>query len=442
MQITDTIREFDDDGRQEVILTLTASPEDIDASSKKFFDDIQQREHKGFRKGKAPRAVLEQSVGGHENAMGGVAELLINELAAKQIDDADIIFLEEPQFNVDTMLEEGKPFVFTVSGPVAPTMKMTNFDPIHIEMPPDKATDREIERQIESLRDYYHSFENIEDEGHVAEMGDYVDMKMTVTDGEDKVVSGLASVKRLMGLGAGMMPESFDEKIVGSKVGDTLEFDFEAKNPDGTSDFGDGDLHAVVDVLGFRKMILPELNDDFAVKVGCMDVEDMYKQMRLNINIEKEKELPRIKVDRVIDVALQRLDGEVPEYYVDFIRQDVGREFMQDLEKSGTNLQQWMLENSVNGDDMKDDIAKEARRRAAIDCMLEAVFTEQGLSITDEDIDVLFEGDDDTDNTRQMWEDAHRMANLRKMARQTKATEWLVDNAEVEIIDDTVIVEA
>lgn len=437
MQITDTVREFNDDGSQELVLTMVASPEDVDASSKRFFADIQQREHKGFRKGKAPRTVLEQSVGGHANAMGGVAEVLINELAVAKIDEADIIFIDEPQFNVDGMLEEGKPFSFSVSGKVAPVMKLTSYAPVQIEMPPDEATKGEIDQQIADLRDFYHSFENIADECHVAEMGDFADLKVTVTDKDDKVVAGLASVKRLVGLGEGTMPTTFDEQVVGSKVGDMLEFDFDAKNPDGTSDFGDDELHAVVDVLGFRKRLIPEIDDAFAVKVGCVDVDDMYKQIERSINIQKSRELPKIKVDRVIDEAIARLDGEVPDYYVDFIRQDVGREFMQNLEKSGTNLQQWMLENSVNGDDMKEDIANESRRRAAIDCALEAIFVEAGLEITDADIDAMFEGDDDTNETRQKWEDANRMSDLRKMARQTKATEWLVDNAEVTTVDLT-----
>lgn len=424
-----------DDGHQELVITMVASPEEVDRSAKRFFDDLQQREHKGFRKGKAPREVLEQSVGGHAQAMGGIAEVLVNEFAIKEIDDADIIFLGEPHFDVDNMLEEGKPFTFSASGTVAPEMRLTSYQPVSIEMPPEKATKAEIDRQIEDIRDYYHSFENIDDENHVAEMGDYANLKMTVTDSDDKVVSGIASTKRLVGLGAGTMPMSFDEKIVGSKVGDTLEFDFEAKNPDGTSSFGDGELHAVVDVLGFRKCILPELNDEFANKIGCTDANDIYVQMERNINMQKEQELPKIKVDRAIDEAIARLDGEVPSYYVEFIRQDVGREFMQNLEKSGTNLQQWMLQNSVDGDKMKDDIEQEAIRRASIDCALEAIFRDQGLELTESDIDAMFEGDDDAEDTRRQWEEAHRMADLRKMARQTKATEWLVDNAQVTVVE-------
>ena len=173
-----------------------------------------------------------------------------------------------------------------------------------------------------------------------------------------------------------------------------------------------------------------------AAKVGCVDVDDMYKQMRHTINIQKGKELPKLMVDRAVEKIIERLDGEVPEYYVNFICQDVSRELIQGLEKQGTNLQQWMLDNSVNGDQMKDDISAEATRRAAIDCALEAVFVEKGLEVTDEDIDKMFEGDEDPAATRKAWEDANRMADIRKMCRQHKATEWLVDNAEVTIVDE------
>ena len=123
----------------------------------------------------------------------------------------------------------------------------------------------------------------------------------------------------------------------------------------------------------------------------------------------------------------------MPAYYVDFIRQDVGRELMQSLEEQGTNLQQWMLQNQVQGEQMKEDMEREAYRRAAIDCALEAVFAHAGLEVTDEDIMALFAGEDDGEAKLASWRDAHRMSNLRKMARQRKATQWLVDNAAVTV---------
>lgn len=434
MRVKDKVRE-DDGERQELVLTVVASPEEVERFSKRFFDQLNEREIAGFRKGKAPRAVLEQSVGGHDRAMGGVAETLINEGGFAAIDEADVIFIDEPQFNVEAAPEEGAPFTFTVSGPVAPLMKLTDYAPVAIEMPPEEATEADVENQIAQLRDHYHSFEDITDPAHEAAMGDYVNVTLTVTN-HDKVVSGLKGTTRMIGLGQGTMPASFDEQLVGAKAGEIREFDFEAKDAEGNSDYGDGELHAVVEVDSFRKYVLPELDDDFAGKVGCANVDDLRTQVKRSVGMQKAEELPRVKVDRAIEALLERLDGEVPAYYVDFYRQDVGREFMQDLEKQGTNLQQWMLQNAVNGDEMRNEIAEEAARRAAIDCALESLFAEKGLELAEEDIDALFEGEEDPQATRKMWEDANRMSDVRKMARQRKATQWLVDNAAVTVVEE------
>lgn len=425
-------KSFEDDGStREVVLTITASAEEVDAAAKAFFKELSQRDVPGFRKGKAPREVLEQGVGGHDNAMGGVAEKLINDGAFAAIDEADVIFLDEPQFNVDVMLEEGKPFTFTVSGAVAPEMELSSYDPVQIKMPPEDPTDEEVEQGIADIQDYYHTLDKITDEAHVAEMGDYVDTRLTVTN-HGKLVSGMNNVSRMVGLGHGTMPASFDEQLVGTKVGDLIEFDFEAKDEDGNSEHGDGELHAQVEICGFRKLNLPEVNDELAVKVGCMDVDDMRKQVRRNIGMQKAEQLPRLKVDRAADAIVERLAGEVPEYYVDFIRQDVGQEFVHSLEEQGTNLQQWMLQNSIQADQMKEDVNREALRRAAIDCALEAVFAHENLQVTDEDINALFDGEEDGAEKLASWAEANRMSNLRKMARQRKATQWLVDNAVVE----------
>ncbi len=426
-------RSFEEDGStREVVLTLIASAEEVDAAAKAFFKELNQREVPGFRKGKAPKEVLEQGVGGHENAMGGVAEKLINDSAFAAIDSADIIFINEPQFNVDAMLEEGKPFTFTVSGAVAPEMQLSSYDPVQITLPPEEATEADVQQALADIQDYYHRLDKITDEDHVAQMGDYVDTRLTVTN-HGKLINGMNNVTRMVGLGAGTMPESFDDNLIGTKVGDLIEFDFEAKDEKGSSDFGDGELHAQVEVCGFRKMVLPEIDDELAVKVGCMDVEDMHKQMRRNIEMQKAEQLPHLKLDRAVEAALERLTEDVPTYYVDFIRQDVGREFMESLQEQGMDLQQWMLQNSVQGEQMKEDISREAQRRAAIDRTLDAVFAHEKMEVTDEDIAALFAEEEDAQAKLESWKEANRLSNLRKMARQRKATQWLVDNAQVEI---------
>ncbi len=282
-------------------------------------------------------------------------------------------------------------------------------------MPPEEATEAEIADQLAELQDYYHHFEDIEDPDHEAQMGEYVQVELTV-DNHGRLISGMNQTQRLIGLGKGSMPPSFDEHLVGAKVDDTLEFDFEARDDEGNATLGDGDLHANV----------------------VVNAADLLKQMSQAVNMHKRETLPKLMVDRAVEAMLERLDGEVPAYYVDFIRQDVGREFMQSLDKQGMNLQQWMLQNKVEGDKMKEQVQAEAVRRASIDCAMEAMFTELGLEVSDEDIDKMFDGADEGEKgqKRSDWEEANRMANIRKMCRQRKVTAWLVDNAVVTVVDD------
>ncbi len=143
-------------------------------------------------------------------------------------------------------------------------------------------------------------------------------------------------------------------------------------------------------------------------------------------------------VDRAIDQLVNRLEGAVPAYYIDFIRQDVGREMIQSLKQQGTSLQQWMLQNSIDGDKMKEKISNEAERRAAIDCALESLFAQKGWELSEEDIDGMFSSERGLEGTREDWEKSGRMASVRKMCRQSKSTEWLVETAVVTVVEEPV----
>ena len=431
-----TSRVFEEDGeKRELILTLTATAEEVDENIKQFFKDArEQKEIPGFRKGKAPRNVIEQNLGGHEPTFGAIAETIINTLSFKVIDDADVIFVAEPEFNVDTLPEDHKPFSFSVSGPVLPKVELTSIDPVSIEMPPDEATEAEIEAHLDNLRDYYHTYQTIEDPEHKAEMGDYVDLTMTCTRSDTSEIRGLTNVDRLIGLGAGTMPASFDEHIVGAKRGEKLAFDFEVEDSSNPQ-FGDGKLKAEVEVKGFRTCIVPELDDAFAQKLGSKDVEELRGAVKMALDNDKRKELPNLMVERCMEQLVGRIKGEVPEYFVEIIKEDVFREFMQSMEKNGTSLQEWMLKNDMEKEEIQDQILQEARHRAALDVAIEALFEALGLELTDEELDITLAKEENPEEIRRSWEQANRMAELRKIARQDMVTRWLVKNAQVTVVE-------
>lgn len=433
MQIKDMTRESDGEV-QELVVTITADADEVNEHITSYFKQLAKNDIPGFRKGKAPRSVIEKNAGGHDVVYAAIAEEIVNDLAPAALDDADVIFISEPQLNIDDLPQEKQPFSFTVSAKVPPEGELSSYDPVSIKMPPNEATEAEIDIQVDEIRSVYYNYEEILDSDYEAAMGDFVTVRMTVTN-DGAQIGGLTDVERMIGLGEGTMPESFDEHIVGCKIGYQLDFDFEAIGEEERPELGDGKLHAYVEIKAIRKRSLPELNEEFFAKIGAKDEEDLRKQLKYTIGAQKDRELPVLMEQRVVDALVKRLVGEVPEYYIDFLRDDVGRELMQKLQKEGTDLQNWLINNNIETEKIQQEVTDEAIARAERDMALEALFKNKGWEVTQEDIDKQLANDDDAEASLKALQDAHRVADLRKMCRQSKAARWLIETAEVEVVE-------
>ena len=435
MQITDITRETDDDGVQELIVTMTAQADEVKSFIDAEFKELGKNEVAGFRKGKAPREVIERELGGHDVVYARIVERIANGEGPALLDDADVLFIKDPSLNFEKLPAENQPFTFTISGLVSPVGTLASYDEVSVKMPPNQATDKEVETQIEELRNVYYEYQTITDPDYEIEDGDFVTLRMTVMN-DGAVISGLNDVERMIGLGNGSMPASFDEHIIGTKIGYTLDFDFEAKSEAERPELGDGNLHANVEILQVRKRILPEIDDDaFLAKVGAADVEDLKKQMRMTINMQKDREIPKLLEQQVVDALVERFEGEVPQYYFEFMRDEVSRELMDQLKKDGTSLQDFILKNNIEAEKVQAEVTEEATNRAKRDMALEALFREKGWEITDEDIRKELKGNEEADKTIAELKEAHRMADLRKMCRQSKAARWLAQTADIEVVE-------
>ena len=181
---------------------------------------------------------------------------------------------------------------------------------------------------------------------------------------------------------------------------------------------------------------MPEINDEFALKVGAEDVEDMRRAIKNSINMEKRKNLPTLMEDRCVAELIKRLKGEIPRYYVNFICQDVSQEYLRNLEKEGSSLQEHILKNNIQKEELREQIETIGYHRASCDLALEALFAHLDMEVTQEDVDKQFEAAEDGEEARKEWESHNRMADFRKMIRQNKAAGWLVRTADVTVVED------
>lgn len=421
LEVTTSTRE---DGKTQVTVTLTA--DEVDKHINKAFKDFAKTRIPGFRAGKAPRPVIEQNFGGHDAVYAQITSDMVNEVAPLAIDQEDIIFIGEPESENDALVEDGKDYTFTVSGDVTPVIGLSSYDPVEIKLPAEEATDEDLEIQLKALQDYYYSFETVD---RPAEGGDFVMVKLESSTGGEEI-DGLTNESRLVEIGGTMMPKELTEQLAGMKAGDTKEFDF---STDYDVSLTGKTIHTTATVKEVRVKETPELDDDFAKKVGFDSYDGMVDQLKKEITDTKKQQLPRLKESRCVEELSKRIDAEIPEEYINFTREHILREFFKSLQEQNITFDQFMAGRGITSEQFMEDLDAQAKEEAEECLALDALFRELGMEVTEEDVDNEFAAASNPEASRKAWEDAGQMSVIREAMRRQKASKWLVDNAVVTI---------
>ena len=429
MEVATSIRE--DDGKTQV--TVEMSAEEVKKHVDAFFKDLAKNRIPGFRPGKAPRKVLEQNFGGHDYIYAQITSDMVNEVAPLATDQQDVVFISDPEFGDEELssVKDGEGYTFSFYGTVKPVVELSSYEPVEIEMPSEEATDAEVDAQLAALQEYYYNFEDVD---RAAEHGDYVmaDLKSTV-DGKD--VEGLNSTNRLIELDAGLLPACITDQLVGMKAEETKEFDVTIEDDDDYAYLEGKPVHVVATVNAVRVRKAPELDDAFAEQVGFDSLDKLRDEIREEITSQKKNQLPGYKERLCVEKLAARIEGEVSDEYVNFSREDILRDFFNQLNRQGVTFDQFLNQQGITADDFQKDLDVQAKEDAEQSLALDALFNELGLEVTEEDVDKEFSFAEDPAATRKSWEEAGRMSVIREALRRQKATQWLVDNAVVTIVD-------
>ena len=423
MEVTTSIRE--DDGKTQVTVEMTA--EEVKEHIDKAFKSFSKTRIPGFRVGKAPRKVIVQSFGGHDVVYEQITSDMINDVAPIAVDGQDILFIADPEFEDSGLVADGEGFSFTLYGKVKPDVELLTYDPVEIKMPPEEVTDEELDTQISAIQEYYYDFETVD---RAAKEGDFAMVALESTaDGEP--VDSLTNENRLVEVGGDVLPAAILEQIVGMKADETKEFDFESEE----GELAGKKIHTKLTVKDVREKEVPELDDEFAAKVGFDTMDELRDSLKSRIEDEKKKQLPALKESRCVQELTKRIHGQIPTAYVNFTRQNILQDFFNNLQDQGMTFDQFLASRGISSDDFKKDLDEQAQEEAEQSLALDALFRELDMEITEEDIAKEFDVVDDPAATRKSWEEAGRMSVIREAIRRQHATEWLVENAVVTIDD-------
>lgn len=424
-----------EDNRAKITVTVEAS--EIDARINRAYKEVAKKNSfPGFRKGKAPRAVIDAAFGAGYIA-ATVTEDVVNDMMSLAIDGADLFPVGQAQFDEIASVVAGEDFTFSFSIGLRTEIELSSYEPVAIEMPAAEVTDAEIDMQYDAIIDQYAQFE-VAAEGAKAAEGDRLVMAMQAADDKSEKIDQLTSDEFQYTIGSGLMPAEFDEKLVGVAVGDKLEFSVPVaestaaylKELVGKTEF----VSFTVEVKELKTKVAPTVDDAWvADNFGFETVAELRERISESLTQQKADFLPRLKEDRVLYALLERVTDEAPEAMVEEQEQDLLQEFFQQLQRSGQTYDAYLKANNLTAAQVKDDIKQQAAEVVKQNLALDA--WARHFEIACEDCDVQAEfikaSADEWESLYNSWKQAGRLHLVREGVLRSKAMNAAVEGAVV-----------
>eukprot|EP01022_Parablepharisma_sp_SALTPOND_P019819 TRINITY_DN3437_c1_g1_i1.p1 TRINITY_DN3437_c1_g1~~TRINITY_DN3437_c1_g1_i1.p1 ORF type:complete len:449 (+),score=205.46 TRINITY_DN3437_c1_g1_i1:112-1458(+) len=371
--------------QRQVTVELPAS--DVDKTLDKIYNQIKGRAKlKGFRPGKAPRAVLERYYG--DQAANEATQELLGGSYREALQESGLEPLAQPEFDFDPPAA-GQDFVYKLIFDVRPEFELSKeaYQGMELSEPKLEVSEEEVNQRLEQLRERQAVLVPLEEE-RPAEINDVVVIDYQAFDGDQPLEGGTAENVDV-DLGGGQSQQEIEVALVKAKVGDeveaTVHFDDEHPN----KDMAGKDVRFVMQVKGLKSKVKPELDDDFARSLGgefeslqalkdriSGDLDEMYAEQR---NQELRKQI----LDKIRELA----EFEVPSSLVAEETEAMVGDFKQRLKQSGMDPDMAGLDDAKLAEDFKDQAVKKVKAGIILGRITELEEVETGQ----EDIDAEFE---------------------------------------------------
>ena len=337
----------------------------------------------GFRKGKAPRAMIEKMYGTGVFFEDAANELIPEayETAAKE---SELEIVAQPEIEV-TQMDKGTDFIFTATVAIKPEVTLGDYKGIEVEKKEAEVSGEEITAEIDKAREANSRLITIED--RATEDGDTVIIDFDgYVDGK-QFEGGYAEDYTLV-LGSHSFIDNFEDQLVGKNLGEDVEVNVTFPEEYHVDELKGKPALFKVKIKEIQKKELPELDDDFAQDVSDFDTLDEYKaDVEKKILENKENQIKREQEDQIIEKIIENAQMEIPQQMIAAQTRQMTQEFAQRLQSQGLSLEQYMQFTGLTPQKMMEDLEPQALKRIQSRLVLEAVVAAENIEASDEEID-------------------------------------------------------
>ena len=340
----------------------------------------------GFRKGKAPKAIIEKMYGAgvfYEDAIND----LIPAAYTAALEESKIDAVGQPEFDVVSIDENG--LVLSAKVYVKPEVEIKDYFGIKVEKEVATVTDEDLNREIEMVRE--RNSREIDVTDRAAELGD-----TTVIDFEgfcDGVAfEGGKGTDYALKLGSGSFIPGFEEQIVGKNIDE--EFDVNVTFPEEyhAADLAGKPAVFKVKIHAITKVELPELDDEFAKDISEFDTIDEYKA-DLKAKLEKRNEATANAAmeDKLVEALIDKLEADIPEPMFAAETENFVRDYDTRLRSQGLDLNTYFKYTGMNLDALREQLRPQAERQVKARLALEKIAVLENVEVSEEDINAEYE---------------------------------------------------
>jgi trigger factor len=365
-------------------LTIEASAEEFDKAIQKAYQKNKNKFNiQGFRKGKAPQAIIERMYGAgvfYEDA----ANEIIPEAYEKAALESELEIVSRPEIDV-VQIEKGKPFIFTAEVAVKPEVTLGEYKGIKVEKREATVTDDEVMANIE--KELEQNARMLTIDNRPIQMDD-----IAVIDFDGSVdgvpFEGGKGENYSLTIGSHSFIDNFEEQLIGKSLGEEVDVNVTFPEDYHAKELAGKPALFKVKIREIKVKELPKLDDDFAQDVSEFDTLDEYKEsIRAKIKEGKEKELKTAKENEVIDKIIENATMDIPEPMIDTQVRQMADDFAQRLQYQGLSVEQYFQFTGMDPQKFIDSLRPQALKRIQSRLVLEAIVKAENIEVTEEELE-------------------------------------------------------
>ena len=365
-------------------LTIEVPAEEFDAAIKNAYNKNKNKfSIPGFRKGKAPLAMLEKMYGAgifYEDA----ANEVIDASYPKAAEESKEEIVSTPEIKV-TQIEKGKAFIYEATVALKPEVTLGEYKGVEVKKAEAVVTDEDVENELTAARKKNGRL--IDGEDGTIEDGDNTIIDFTGYI-DDKTFDGGAGTDYPLVIGSHSFIEGFEDQLIGKKKGETCDVNVTFPAEYHADELAGKPAKFVVTIKEVKRNELPELNDEFASEVSDFDTLDEYKaDIRKKLQEKKEQDAKVENENNVIEKVVENAQMELPQPMVDTQAREMVENYARRLQSQGLNINDYMKYTGMTPEKLMEQMRPEAEKRIKTRLVLEKVVEVENVEVSDEKLD-------------------------------------------------------